>query len=440
VDTKFARVGDAHVAYATWGEGPVDFLYFEEIPVDMLEDEPRLARWLKRMSSIGRVISFNPRGLGLSDPLGRTGAPTMEERLEDARAVLDATGCERATLLGLSFNGYVAIDFAARCPERTASLVLVNVRPRWLWAEDYPHGARPDEAFPTVRSVVDPDAPPNFQPAPSVLHDAAFWKWWDRAGHRRASPAMAAAVIRDRIERDMRPLLPQIACPTLVIQRTEVELMGGESAGHGRYTADHIPNARLVELPGRDMIWWVGDDADTIVDEIALFVTEGATRSKKRALATVLFVDVVGSTERAASLGDQRWRELLETYLGVVESAVVRSGGRLVGTEGDGALATFDLPLDAIECARLLRGGCSSLDVDIRCGIHTGEIEIVGDDVAGLGVHIAARVMAAAGACEIVVSRTVVDLVTGSGLAFEDHGTHDLKGVPGMWQLFALKS
>jgi class 3 adenylate cyclase/pimeloyl-ACP methyl ester carboxylesterase len=414
-------------------------LYFEEIPVDMLEDEPRLARWLKRMSSIGRVISFNPRGLGLSDPVGHPGAPTLDERLDDAVSVLDATGCDQVTLLGLAFMGHAAIDMAARRPERTSSLVLVNARARWLWDENYTFGIPPEELESMAKLVVDPDAGTQLtRPAPSVADDPAFWQWWERAGHRRASPAMAADVFTDRWLSDVRALLPKIGCPTLVVQRTDVEQVPF-SVEHGRYLTDHIPDARLVEVPGTDYVWWTGN-ADAIVDEIELFVSQGGTRRAKRVLATVLFVDVVGSTSRAAAIGDKRWHELLETHNEALASAVTRFGGRLIGTEGDGALATFDIPVDALECARAVHRAARSLDIDLRAGAHTGEIEVSSDDVAGLGVHIAARVKEHAGPGDVYVSRTVVDLVAGSGLSFDDRGEHDLKGVPGTWRLFCLES
>ena len=440
VSTRFARVGGAHVAYRTWGEGPPDLLYFEELPVDMLEDEPRLARALRRLSSFARVICFNARGLGLSDALGRPGAPTDDERLEDAVAVVDAAAAERVTALGLSFMGHHAIDFAVRQQDRTASLVLFNARARWLYADDYRFGFTPEQERSFVERITDPETDratlPN--PAASVREDAVFWLWWERAGHRRATPTMAAAVMEMRSSYDYRALLPLISCPTLVIHRTQVEQI--LDIGHGRFLAEHIPGARLVELPGADMIWWVGDDTDIALDEIELFVSGGAAPKRKRVLATVLFVDVVGSTERAADIGDQRWRELLETYNAAVASCVGRLGGRLVGTEGDGALATFELPVDAIECARALRSSGRALGIDIRAGAHTGEVEVTGEDIAGLGVHIAARVMSAAGAGEILVSRTVADLVTGSGISFEDRGERELKGVPGTWSLFAVNS
>lgn len=437
MSTRFGRVGDAHVAFRTWGEGPPDLLYFEEIPVDMLEDEPRLARSLRRLSSIGRVIAFNPRGLGLSDPLGRVDAPTMDERLEDAVAVLDAAGAEQAVLLGLTFMGHHAIDMAARHPERTAALILCNTTARWRRDEDYTFGFDPDEVESLGKRAFDTDATvPLTRPAPSVAADPAFWEWWERAGHRRASPAMAAAVFNFRTNVDVRTLLTKIACPTLIVQRTDIGPLPPE---HGRYLTDHIPNSRLVEVPGTDILWWT-EDADAILDEFERFVSTGEARATRRTLATVLFVDVVNSTVLAAEMGDKRWCELLETHNDGLASAITRFGGRLIGTEGDGALATFDLPMDALECARSVLRSARSLDIDVRAGVHTGEVEVSSNDIAGIGVHIAARVKESAGPGEVFVSRTVVDLVAGSRLAFGDRGEHSLKGVSGKWQLFCLES
>ena len=442
MSTRFAKVGDAHVAYRTWGDGPLDLLYFEEVPVDMLDDEPRLASALNRLSSIGRVVAFNPRGLGLSDRLDHAGAPTEDERLEDAIAVLDAVGSDRAALLGFTFMAHSAIDLAARHPDRTQALVLFNARPRWRWADDYPFGYQEEEVVDALRKVVNPDPPPDDPPliggpAPSVADDPAFMSWWERAGHRRASPTMAAAVFEDRTHVDVRALLPQVNVPTLVIQGDAIGML---DVGHGRYLAEHIPDAKLVELPGRDMIWWICN-FPTAADEIEAFLTQGgASRRGRRSLATVLFVDVVSSTERATRLGDQRWRELLDTYHNVAARLIDRYGGRRVSTSGDGFLATFEIPADAVLCAGAIAEAVRALDIDIRAGVHTGEIEIVGDDVAGIGVHIAARVMSTAAPGEVLVSRTVCDLVTGSGLAFEERGEHELKGVPGRWALHALNS
>lgn len=407
----------------------------------MFEDEPRLAAAIKRLSSIGRLISFNPRGLGLSDPLGRAGAPTMDERLEDAVAVLDEAGSERAALLGMSFTAAAAIDMAARRPERTTALVLFNARARWLWAEDYPFGFPLDSAEGVMKRLVEPDpsaeSPLPFDPAPSVAGDEAFQRWWERAGHRRASPAVAAAVLRERTANlDLRDKLPFITAPTLVIQRTDVSMLPVE---HGRYLAEHIPDARLVELPGPDMVWWIGD-FDATADEIESFVTTGATPRGRRALATVLFADVVSSTEQAARRGDRRWRDLLGAFHDSVQNDLYRFGGKRISTAGDGFLATFEIPADAVRCARAIAETVRALGIDVRAGVHTGEVEIVGADIAGIGVHIASRVMSAAGPGEVFVSRTVVDLVTGSGISFEERGEHDLKGVPGRWALYAVEA
>ena len=440
MSTRFAKVGDAHVAYRTWGDGPLDLLYFEEVPVDMLDDEPRLAAALNRLSSIGRVIAFNPRGLGLSDRLEHSGAPTAVERSDDAIAVLDAAGSDAAALLGFTFLAHSAIDLAVRRPERTRALVLFNARPRWRWAEDYPFGYMDEQVADALRKVVDPDPPADDPPliggpAPSVADDPAFTTWWERAGHRRASPTMAAAVFKDRTDVDVRGLLPRVRTPTLVLQGDAIEML---DVGHGRHLAEHIPNAKLVELHGRDMLWWICD-FHAAADEIEAFLTEpGATRRGQRSLATVLFVDVVSSTRRAVELGDRRWRELLDTFHKVAARLIDRYGGRRISTSGDGFLATFEIPADAIMSAGAITDAVRALDVDVRAGVHTGEIETLGDDVAGIGVHIAARVMAAAAPGEVWVSRTVVDLVTGSGLAFEDRGEHELKGVPNRWSLYVL--
>lgn len=361
----------------------------------------------------------------------------MDERLEDALAVLDAAGSDRPALLGMTFAAADAIDFAARRPERTAALVLFNARSRWLQADDYPFGFPVDTASEVMSRIVDPEPtaePPPYDPTPSLAGDDAFMRWWERAGHRRASPAMAAAVLRERSFLDMRGALPAIKAPTLVIQRTGVGML---DVGHGRYLAEHIPGARLVELPGPDMGWWIGD-VHPLLDEIESFLTQGRVLKGRRALATVLFVDVVSSTEQAARLGDRRWRELIGTYHDVVLREIDRHAGRRISTAGDGFLATFEMPADAVACARHLVSEVRALDIEVRAGIHTGEIEIVGEDVAGLGVHIAARVQTAAAPGEVWISRTVADLMTGSGVSFEDRGEHELKGIPGRWSLFAV--
>lgn len=329
---------------------------------------------------------------------------------------------------------------AARHPERMSALVLINAYPRLTRTDDYPHGWPADIATTTAQRTVATDQADKGDFdflrvfAPTVADDARFRAWWDRAGNRALSPGRAADFWQLVLTSDERDQLPKITSPTLVVHRTTVWPADGS-----RHVADSIHGARFIELPGADLMWWVGD-ADRVLDEIEIFLAEiGGGLRALRKLATVLFFDVVGSTEVAARMGDRRWRELLETYVDVARREVERGGGQLISTSGDGALATFEMPADAVRTGTRIADAVRALRIDIKAGVHTGEIEIVGDDVAGLGVHIAARVMAEAGPGEVLVSRTVCDLVTGSGLRFEDRGDHDLRGVPGSWRLFAVR-
>lgn len=438
MQTRYAKVGDAHVAYRTWGDGPVDLVYLmgEYLPVDALEEEPRYARSLNRLSSVARVIAFNRRGIGLSD--NPQGPYTYEQAVEDLAAVQAHAGSERAVVMGSNISGPTAMQFAAEHPQRTSALILVNTTARFVEAEDYPIGI-PASSFSTLADQTTNTDPGEFDFltafAPSVAADERFRAWWDSAGQRAASPARSREGWALLGTVDVRGVLGAITAPTLVVQRSGLPL-----AAQGRYVADHITGARYVELPGRDLPWWVGD-TDPILNEIETFLARelGSMARARRMLATVLFVDVVSSTEQAAALGDLRWREVLDTYHDIFRRSIQRFGGNEIGTSGDGALATFPMPADAIRCARAMNESVGALDIDIRAGVHTGEIEILGDDVAGIGVHIAARVMSAAGPGEILVSRTVVDLVTGSGITFSERGEHDLKGVPGAWALYAVK-
>ena len=440
---RFARVGDAHVAYRILGDGPIDILLMigEYLSVDAIDEEPRYARCLRRLSSIGRVIAFNRRGVGLSDP--PVGLLTQEQNVEDAIAVMDHAGSTRAAVIGWNTAGYATIRLAAEHPDRLSALVLINAYARILEAPDYPEGWPAEIATSTAQQTVsteqpDPDDPEAFDFlrvfAPTVADDMRFRKWWDQAGNRALSPGRAADFWSLVLASDERDQLAKIAVPTLVIHRTT-----SIPSAAGRYLAERIEGARLVELPGADLMWWIGN-SDPVLDEIEIFLGDmGAKLQTTRKLATVLFFDVVGSTEHAARLGDRRWRELLETYVEVAGREIDRGGGRLISTSGDGALATFEMPADAVRTGSRIADAVRALGIDIKAGIHTGEIEIVGDDVAGLGVHIAARVMSAAGPGEVLVSRTVCDLVTGSGLDFDDRGDHDLRGVPGSWRLYAVK-
>ncbi|HYZ94077.1 MAG TPA: adenylate/guanylate cyclase domain-containing protein [Actinomycetota bacterium] len=435
METRFARVGDAHVAYRVVGDGPTDVLYFlsEYIPVDAFDEEPRLARSMRRLSSIARVVMFNRRGVGLSD--APPGPLTQDQQVEDAVAVADEVGLEQAVVFGANVGAPAAVLFAANHPERTCGLVLVNATARYINTTDYEAG-QPREIFEATAEGTTAVEPVEFDflslLAPSVANDARFRAWWDQAGNRGASPTRARELWKLLASTDVRDELARVATPTLVVAR--------ESFADGaRYIADHISGARYVELPGSDLMWWVGD-ADSILDEVESFITgTGIQFRPTRKLATVLFVDVVGSTERAVALGDRRWRELLATYQELAQRELIRWGGVEVGTAGDGFTATFDMPADAVRCAKQIADSVRALEIDVRAGVHTGEIEIMGDDVAGVGVHIAARVQSAAAAGEVWVSRTVADLVTGSELAFDDRGDHELKGVPGRWALYAVR-
>jgi class 3 adenylate cyclase len=437
VETKYVRIGDGHVAYRVVGEGPNDLLLFigEYLPVDALDEEPHYSRVLRRLSSLGRVIVFNRRGIGLSDAF--EGPATQEQYVEDGLAVMDAVGSSRALAFGWNVGGPAAIAFAVEHADRSSALIVVNTSARLIAAPDYLIGFPEELMEQTAQqtTAIDPDERGGFDFlqtfAPSVATDERFRRWWDSAGNRGATPARSRQLWRLLLETDVRDLLRDVSVPTVVMHSS----LG--TTAHGKYIAEHIPGARFVLLPGHDLMWWL-DDADAVLDEIETFI--GAAARPRRKLATVLFVDVVQSTERAASIGDRKWRDVLETYHGIVQRAVDRYGGTRVGTSGDGVLATFEMPADAIAGAQQMTNDVRALNIDIRAGVHTGEIEIVGDDVAGIGVHIAARVMDAAGPGEVLVSRTVSDLVTGSGIGFEDRGEHELKGVPGQWGLFAVKT
>ena len=329
---------------------------------------------------------------------------------------------------------------AARHPERVTHLVLVNGAARVTWAPDYPAGIPQEilDSFPEM--AVDPNAVEQGHDtlamlAPSVADDPAFRNWWDRSGNRGATPAMARALLRASFQYDVRDLLTLVKVPTLIIHRKDLR-SGGE---HGRYLAEHIRGAKCIELPGADALYWVGDTGP-MLDEIEEFVTgvRGGSGAE-RILATVLITDMVGSTDRAARLGDGRWRDLLDRHDQSVRTQIERFRGREVKTVGDGFVATFDSPGRAIECALAIRDALKAIDIDMRAGIHTGEIEVRGADVAGMAVHIGARVSALASSSEVLVSSTVKDLVVGSSIEFEERGEHELKGVPGSWKLFAVK-
>jgi len=435
--TRFAKAGDLRIAYQVVGDGPFDLVLVPGFisHVELMWEEPHLARWLERLASFSRLILFDRRGLGLSDRPG--GAPTLEESADDLRAVLDAVGSESAALIGNSEGGPLSMLFAASFPERTRALVVIGSFARWIEAPGY-EGGVPAEAADEFIELVESDwggpfALPLF--APSHADDERFRDWWSRFLRQGASPGAAIGLIKMYRELDIRHVLPAISAPTLVMHRTDdmtvlVDL--------GRYLGASIPGARYLELPGDDHLPFVGD-ADTVLDEIEEFLTGArADREVDRVLATVLFTDIVDSTKRAAALGDREWRDLVESHDALVRRQLDRFRGRPIKTMGDGFLATFDGPARAIRCATSITGEVRRLGIEIRAGLHTGECEMMNGDVGGMAVNIGARVASQAGPGEVLVSGTVKDLVVGSGIDFADRGVRELKGVPGEWRLFAV--
>jgi class 3 adenylate cyclase len=431
------------IAYQVIGDGPVDLVVMPGpfIPIDSIDDEPSMHRFYRRLSSFSRVIRFDHRGMGMSSRIGSADTITLSCWAEDAVTVMNAVGCERATIFGSGFTAMSALLLAADHPERVASLVLVNGAARLLWAPDYQAGAQLSGATQYTTTAIEPDAVEQGLDvlqamAPSVAGDRAFRAWWDVAGNRAASPSMARMSNQVLIQADMREKLPYIAAPTLILHRIDSAFV---EVGHGRYLAEHLAGSRYVELPGADALHWVGD-ATAILDEVEEFVTgvRGASDAE-RVLITILFTDIVGSTARAATLGDDRWRDLLDNHDAVVRHELARFQGLEVNTAGDGFVATFISPSVALRCAEAIVDAVAALGIEVRVGVHSGEVEVRGDDIAGMAVHIGARVSGLAGPSEVLVSSTVREIVTGSRRVFEDRGEHDLKGVPGRWRIYALQ-
>jgi class 3 adenylate cyclase len=435
--TRFARSGDAHIAYQVVGEGPLDLVYVQGFVsnIELNWQEPLYAKFLSRIASFARLITFDKRGTGLSDRVPEDRLPTLEQRMDDLRAVMDAVGSERAALFGVSEGGPMCILFAATYPERTTSLVIYGSYAHSGAAPEYDWTHSPESRAAFRRLLEDGWGGPFglAERAPSKVSDGAFTRWWSTLLRQSASPSAALSLIEMNSQIDVRPVLAAVRVPTLIIHRAGDLAMKTEEA---RYMADHIDGARLVLLPGDDHLPWVGD-TEPILDTMHEFFT-GLPRAREidRVLATVLFTDIVGSTERASDLGDARWRELLLAHHKVVREELQRFGGTEVDTAGDGFLATFDGPARAVRCALSIVARVRELGIEIRAGVHTGECELMDGHVAGIAVHIGARVAAAAGGSEVLVSSTVKDLVAGSGLRFDDRGTHHLKGVPDDWRLY----
>jgi pimeloyl-ACP methyl ester carboxylesterase len=439
VETRYARSGEAHIAYQAVGDARLDLVLLPGAfsHVEHQWEEPSFARFLHRLASFSRLIVLDVRGTGLSDRAADL--PTLEEQIDDVLAVLDAVGSERAVLFGLSQGGGLASLFAAAHPARTTALVLFGAYARSVWAEDFPWGRTTEDYDELMRLADEGWGSGVFLPrvAPSVANDASFKVWWAKQERLSGSPGAILAFLRAQREADVRHVLPAIQAPTLIIQRREDAYRRVE---HGRYLAEAIPGATYVELPGRDNLPYVGDQ-DAVLDEVQEFLTgvrHGA--EPDRVLATVLFTDIVGATARAAELGDRAWRDLLERHNAVVRRELERGRGREVDTAGDGFLATFDGPARAIRSAHAIAERVQTLALDIRSGLHTGEVELVGDHMRGIAVHIGARTAALAGPGEVLVTSTVKDLVAGSGIEFEDRGVRALKGVPGEWRVFRVTS
>jgi len=440
-ETRYARSGDVHVAYQVVGQGTSDLVLVDQwfSNVDALWRLAPLARFVERLASFARVIVLDKRGTGVSDPVPLGGLPTLEEWMDDIRAVMDAVGSERAALVSGVGASYLTLLFAATYPGRTSALVLVDGYARLTGAADY----FPD--LPTVLTEREAESVRSAwgrgillqRLAPAEYRDPALVRSFGEYERQSASPAMAVAMLRVLYESDLRRVLPAIRVPTLVITHAASARIPLEIS---RYLAEHITGAHYVELPGSANLIWAGDQL-AMVAELQEFLTGVRPAPEtERVLATVLFTDIVSSTEQASALGDHAWRELLDHAYAVMREQLDRFRGRQIVTTGDGFLATFDGPARAIRCAQAIATGARDLGLAMRAGLHTGEIELAGTDVRGIAVHIGARISALAAPGEVLVSPTVKDLVVGSGIEFDDRGTHPLRGVPGEWHLYAVKA
>jgi class 3 adenylate cyclase len=439
VDVHYARSGDLRIAHATFGNGPVDFVFVPGF-VSHLEnwwEANAPAHFFRRIASFSRLIMFDKRGTGMSDPF--VGVPTLEDRIDDVRAVMDAVDSTSAFMCGLSEGGPMSILFSATYPDRTRGLILIGSNVRLLEAPDWPYGWSRERVQELLEEVSENWGQGGLMNLflPSFVGDERAKRLWTRYQRMGGSPGTARALMEANMLIDVRPVLSHVQVPTLVIHRTDERVV---SVGNARYAAEHIPGARLLEQPGEDHLPWLGD-TDGMLDAIEEFVTGSRHRvDEDRILAAVLFTDIVDSTRRAADAGDRRWRGLLDAHDEISVSEVERFGGRRVKTTGDGMLALFNGPARGVRCAEAVRDAVGELGIEIRAGLHVGECELRGDDVGGLAVHIAARVAGLARPGEILVSRTVRDLVAGSGLRFAERGEQELKGVPDRWPLYVVAS
>jgi class 3 adenylate cyclase/pimeloyl-ACP methyl ester carboxylesterase len=438
--TRYARSGEAGIAYQVVGEGGLDVLFLTGwiAQIEHLWEAPANRRFLERLATFGRLILFDSRGTGLSDRV--LDSYTVEHEAQDALAVLDAAGSERAAVLTYAHGGLVGAYLAAEHPERVGALVMYASVARTAWAPDYGWAMRSEHREELLERTIATWGEANAEAmaawAPSMAEDPSLVDWFARLQRLAASPNEARVILDAMVDLDVRQVLPRIRVPTLVMHRPE-ELVW--DVRHSRYLAEHIPGARYVELQGSDSFPFVGD-SDTIIEEVEEFLTGVRGRGEMvRALLTVMFTDIVNATARAAELGDRRWRDLLARHDKDLREELGRFGGREVKTVGDGFLATFDgPPSHALRCALAVTEAARALGIEVRVGMHTGECELIGEDVGGMAVHIAARVSTLAGPDEVLVSGTVFGTVVGGPFSFTDRGFHELKGVPGRWPLFAL--
>lgn len=434
--THYVKSDDVHVAYQVIGDGPIDLLYVPGFVshLDSVWQGPLSSAFFRRLASFCRLIMFDKRGTGMSDRGSQIF--TLEQRMHDVQAILDAVGSKQAALFGVSEGGPMSLLYAATYPERTSALILYGSYAKRSWAPDYPFGWKDkkwNEVFHNFEHHWGTPQGVSLETwAPSLVGNPEATERFVAYFRAAASPGAATAIMRMNRDIDVRHVLPAIRTPTLILHRTGDRV---SEVGHARYMAERIPGAKLVELPGIDHTFWL--DGEPIIGQIEQFLTgRRHMHQPERVLATVLFVDIVNSTARAVALGDGPWRDLLEKFYAKVLDVLQQFRGRQINTSGDGLLAAFDGPARAIRCAGATRDAVRSLGLEVRCGLHTGECELIGSDLAGIAVHIGARVAGLATAGEVLVSQTVRDLVAGSGLSFEERGMHALKGVPSEWRLF----
>lgn len=444
-EVRFAKSGDVNIAYSVVGDGPLDVVFVGGWVLSSLEVawEGPPADFFGSLASFARLILFDKRGTGLSDRV--TGIPDLETRMDDVRAVMDAVGSKRAAIVGFSEGGPMTLLFAATYPQRTAAVVVFGCGASYVKADDYPWGMTPMEWDDDIRRWSGEVGTPGFVEgrlqlfAPSRTEDEAFTRWWRRWVTTSASPGAMLALRKMNSEIDVRHVLPTIHVPTLVLWRAG----DNEYPEEGRYVAERIPGAESIELPGDDHGYFI--HPEQITGEIEPFLRgiwdrgEWDVVESERVLATVLFTDIVGSTEKLSEVGDRRWRELLQQHHAIVRRQLARFSGREIDTAGDGFFASFDGPARAIRCACAITVAVRELGLEIRAGLHTGECEVVDGKVGGIAVHIGARVAAEAAPGEVLVSSTVKDLVAGSGLDFRERGIAELKGIPGEWRLYAAE-